>query len=155
MNKKEMLALGVFLVCVFLVGFILFSGLNTDVKIVVLESGRSIKADIPPNFSLVTTVVLMVLSFLCSGAFFYFVTDLSKKVSLSRKQRLSVDMLEGDEKKLYIFILEKPGCLQKDLVYELKMPKVKVTRILDKLTSKRLVKRVSYGKTNKIVPELY
>jgi len=42
------------------------------------------------------------------------------------------------------------NCLQKDLVYELGISKASVTRILDKLSDKNIVERVSYGKTNKV-----
>ncbi len=152
MNKKELLSLGVFLVSFFLIGFLLFSGVNTDVKIK-LEDGKVISSKIPINFGLLTTALLMILSAVASASLLYYLTDMSKKLSLSRKQQMSIRMLDGDLKKMYEFILEREFCLQKDLVYELGMPKVKVTRLLDKLTQKGLVKRISYGKTNKIVAE--
>ena len=118
-----------------------------------MEGGKSIKSEIPANFPILITLFLMMLSGVASCSFYYYMSDFSKKFSLSNKQRLSVNMLEGDVKKVYKYILEKQECLQKDLVYELQLPKAKVTRILDKLSQKGLVKRISYGKTNKIVIE--
>ena len=152
MNKKESIALGLFLVSFFLVGFVLFSGVNKDITIK-LENGKTINSVVPINFSLPVTIFLMVLAGIASTSFFYYITDLSKKISLTKQQRLNVNLLEGDVKKLYLFVLEKGECLQKDLVYELGLPKAKVTRILHKLDEKGLLKRISYGKTNKIVAE--
>lgn len=150
MNKKETLALGIFLVAVFLVGFIFFLGVNTDISIQ-LENGKTITATTPSNFSIGATVLLMLLSIVATSAFYYFFSDISKQMSLSRKQKLTADLLSGDEKKLYFFVLEKGECLQKDLIYELKFSKAKATRILDKLEQKKVIVRISYGKTNKIV----
>ena len=152
MNKKESIALGLFLVSFFLVGFVLFSGVNKDITIK-LENGKTINSVVPINFSLPVTIFLMVLAGIASTSFFYYITDLSKKISLTKQQRLNVNLLEGDVKKLYLFVLEKGECLQKDLVYELGLPKAKVTRILHNLDEKGLLKRISYGKTNKIVAE--
>ncbi len=152
MNKNESISLGLFLVSIFLIGIILFSGINTEVTIK-MEGGKSIKSEIPANFPIITTVFLMILSGITSCSFYYYISDFSKKVSLSNKQRLSVNMLEGDVKKVYTYLLEKQECLQKDIIYELKLPKAKVTRILDKLSQKGLVQRISYGKTNKIILE--
>ena len=126
--------------------------MNTDVSIK-LENGKVISSKVPINFSLVSVIFLMLLSSVGSASLLYYITDMSKKISLSRKQETSLRMLDGDTRKMYQFILEHDGCLQKDLIYELGFPKVKVTRILDKLTEKGLVKRISYGKTNKIVAE--
>jgi len=152
MNKKELLSLGLFLVSFFLIGFTIFSGINTEVKIK-LENDKTISSKVSANFSLFSTIFLMVLSAIGGTSLLYYITDMSKKMALSKKQQITVRMLEGDVKKMYLFILEKEECLQKDLVYELGMPKVKVTRLLDKLDQKGLVKRISYGKTNKIVAE--
>lgn len=149
MNKKESLSLGLFLVSFFLIGFVVFSGINTDVKIK-LEDDKVITQKIAPSYSLYSTIFLMALSALAGTSLLYYITDMSKKLNLSKKQETSLRMLEGDTRKMYQFILEKESVLQKDLVYELGFPKAKVTRLLDKLTQKGLVKRISYGKTNKI-----
>lgn len=150
MNKKETISLGLFLVSILLIGFILFSGINKEVTIK-MEGGKSFQSQIPANFSVTITLFLMILTGIASLSFYYYISDFSKKATLTNKQRLSIDMLEGDVKKVYLHILEKDECLQKDLVYGLELPKTKVTRILDKLEEKKLIRRVSYGNTNKVV----
>ena len=150
MNKKETISLGLFLVSILLIGFILFSGINKEVTIK-MENGKTFQSEIPANFSAPITLFLMILTGIASLSFYYYISDFSKKATLTNKQRLSVNMLEGDMKKIYLHILEKDECLQKDLVYELELPKTKVTRILDKLEEKKLIRRVSYGNTNKVV----
>ena len=59
-NKRELLALGLLLVSLFLIGFILFSAMNTDVSIK-LENGKVISSKVPVNFSLVSVIFLMLL----------------------------------------------------------------------------------------------
>lgn len=149
MNKKETLSLGVFLVSFLLIGLILFTGMNSEVTIK-LENGKTISSEIPSSFPITSTLMLMLFSATGAVSLFYFLTDLSKKITLTNKQGHTLSMLEGDLKKVYLFIAEKGEILQKDLVYELGMPKARVTRILDKLADKDLVQRISYGKTNKI-----
>jgi len=150
MNKKEFLSLGIFLVILFLIGMIFFVGINTDIQIQIQE-GKVINSKIPASFNLSTTIFLMFLSIIGTWSFIYFISDLSKNVSSNLKQKTILKVLSGDEKKMYHFILEKGECLQKDLIYELGFGKAKVTRVLDKLDQKGAVKRISYGKTNKII----
>lgn len=150
MNKREIISLGLFLVTILLIGFILFSGINKEV-IIKMENGKFFHSEIPANFSVPITIFLMILTGIASLSFYYYISDFSKKATLTNKQRLTINMLEGDIKKVYLHILEKEQCIQKDLVYELELPKTKVTRILDKLEEKKLIKRISYGNTNKVV----
>ena len=150
MNKKEILAIGGFFVSVLFIGYIFISGINSEISIT-LESGKIVKSHIPATFSLVNTIGLMLFSIFGTFCLNYFISDISKLVSLSKKQKLTVDLLSGDEKKMYLFVLEKGDCLQKDLIYELGFSKAKVTRVLDKLEMKKILDRLSYGKTNKIV----
>jgi len=150
MNKKEYLSLGVFLVSLFLIGFVFFLGINTDVNIQI-DKEKNISTKVPANFSILTTVFLMILTILATLSVSYYASDLSRNLNLNRKQKLTVNMLEGDEKRMYLFVLEKEECLQKDLVYELGFTKAKVTRVLDKLEQKKILVRISYGKTNKII----
>ncbi len=150
MNNKESIALGLCLVSIFLLVIILFAGVNKTV-VLKMESGKSITTSVPRHFSFPVTFLLMVLSAVAAVSFWYYASDYAKK--LSRKQHISAKLLEGDVRKMYMFILQKEEVLQKDLIYELGFPKAKVTRILDKLDQKGLVKRISYGKTNKIVAD--
>lgn len=150
MNKKEILAIGGFFVSVLFIGYIFISGISSEISIT-LESGKIVKSQIPATFTLINTLGLMFFSILGTFCLNYFMSDVSKLINLSRKQKLTVDLLSGDEKKMYLFVLEKVECLQKDLIYELGFSKAKVTRVLDKLERKKILVRVSYGKTNKIV----
>ena len=127
MNKKETISLGLFLISILLIGIILFSGINKEVTIKI-EGGKTFKSEIPANFPFPITIFLMILSAISSISFYYYISDFSKKAVLTNKQRLSLNMLEGDAKKIYLHLLEKDECLQKDLVYNLKLPKTKITR---------------------------
>jgi len=149
MNKREYLSLGIFLVTTFLLGVVLFSGMDSDVTIK-LENGKTVSSKIPASYSLLSVVVLMLLSGIASVSLGYYVSDLSKRITFSHKQETSLAMLDGDSKRVYQYVLEHENCLQKDLVYELGISKASVTRILDKLSDKNIVERVSYGKTNKV-----
>ncbi|MDP7115632.1 MAG: hypothetical protein QF632_04635 [Candidatus Woesearchaeota archaeon] len=152
MNKKEGMSLGIFLVSIFLIVIILFVGVNKEV-VVKIDNGKSIRAPVPRSFGPISTGFLMILSAAGGASLFYYFTDYSKKISLTKKQQVSANLLEGDVRKVYLYVLEHNPCLQKDLVYELQMPKAKVTRILHKLDQKGILKRISYGKTNKVVIE--
>jgi uncharacterized membrane protein len=66
-------------------------------------------------------------------------------------QKLTLRLLNGDERKLFRRIHEAGGeVLQKDLVAEGTFSKAKVTRLLDKLENKSLVVRERYGSTNRV-----
>lgn len=66
-------------------------------------------------------------------------------------QKLTLRLLNGDERKLFRRIYEAGGeVLQKDLVAEGTFSKAKVTRLLDKLENKGLVVRERYGSTNRV-----
>jgi len=149
MKNKETLSLGLFLVCVFLIGIILFSGLNREVNIT-LENGNVITSSVPINYSFAMVIFLIVLSCLGGISFYYYVNGLGKKIQLTKKQQLSVNLLEGSVKIIYLLLLEKGSMLQKDVVYESGFSKVKVSRILDQLDRKKLIRRISYGNTNKV-----
>jgi hypothetical protein len=67
------------------------------------------------------------------------------------KKKIAVDILQGDERKLYLLVCEKKEILQSELVLESGFSKVKVSRLLQKLEHKSLLKRKPYGNTNKII----
>ena len=77
-----------------------------------------------------------------------------EKSTSNRNAQIIGDMeLNGFENfRAYVreLILEKGECLQKDLIYELGFAKAKVTRVLDRLEQKKIIVRISYGKTNKV-----
>jgi uncharacterized membrane protein len=67
------------------------------------------------------------------------------------KRKVASDILEGDEKKIYLIVYEKKQILQSELVLESGLSKVKVSRLLQKLENKSLLIRKPYGNTNKVI----
>ncbi|AKB34270.1 TPA: MarR family transcriptional regulator [Methanosarcina acetivorans] len=67
------------------------------------------------------------------------------------KRKIASDLLEGDEKKIYLIVYEKKQILQSELVLESGLSKVKVSRLLQKLENKSLLIRKPYGNTNKVI----
>lgn len=67
------------------------------------------------------------------------------------KRKVASDILEGDEKKIYLIVYEKKEILQSELVLESGLSKVKVSRLLQKLESKSLLIKKPYGNTNKVM----
>lgn len=67
------------------------------------------------------------------------------------KRKIASDLLEGDERKIYLIVYEKKQILQSELVLESGLSKVKVSRLLQKLENKSLLIRKPYGNTNKVI----
>jgi uncharacterized membrane protein len=147
MKKLENISIGVFFISIFLIGIILFSSINEKI-IIKLEDNTEIIGNSP--FGLTQVLALMFLTFLATISIFYYLRETLSKKNLTDRQKISLNALEGDEKQVYEYLLKKEEAMQKDLVYELKFSKAKVSRILDKLESKNLIKRYSYGFSNKI-----
>lgn len=77
----------------------------------------------------------------------------SKEIGLTdtKKQKL-LESTEGEEQQIIQLIINKEGSIyQSDLVKELKLTKVKITRLLDKLEGKGLIERKRRGMTNVVV----
>ena len=149
MNKKEIIFTIFLFISLFSISFIFFS--NTITKIDVSVNGNTpIYVKVPAMFSMLQVIFLMILTFVGTTCFIYLYKDLSKLEKKTKKQKIASSVLEGDEKNLYRLILDKKEVLQKDLVYESRYPKAKVTRILEKLDSKQLIIRKPWGNTNKI-----
>ena len=74
-----------------------------------------------------------------------------KKITKENYQKV-MNTLDKDEKNILERIIESQGTIfQSELVDKTKFPKVKVTRILDKLEGKRLIERKRRGMTNVVV----
>ena len=70
---------------------------------------------------------------------------------LQSRDELVLRLLTGDERVLYKTIVDSGGtALQKDLIVKTKMSDAKVSRTIDKLIEKGLVKKERYGVTNRI-----
>jgi hypothetical protein len=62
-----------------------------------------------------------------------------------------ISYLKDDERKLYDIIVDRGGeVLQRDLVASGEFSKAKVTRLLDKLEGKELIRRERHGMTNMV-----
>ncbi len=151
-KKKENLSLGIFLVCMFLIGFIFFASLRNNLEVMSIY-GEKVLVSVSSYFTIASTIFLMLLSFVSAICVYFYFNVFSKDLILKRKQKTALNFLERDNKRVFEYLvnIENNECLQKDLIYELKINRVKLTRVLDYLTEKNLIKRISYGKTNKIV----
>lgn len=150
MNKKEMASFTGLVLGVFFLGFVFFSNMTTEVKVQMGSSAPTV-VKIPAMFSADQTVVLVFLSAFSTYCGVFFFSGLSKDLDISKKQKMALNVLDGDARKLYEHILAKGECLQSELVYEMGFSKAKVSRILDTLDQKGLVKRISFGQTNKVI----
>ena len=149
MNKKEIVHIILLAAALFSIAYIFFSNAITEVYVTV-EDGEPITIQVTEMYSSLQVIFLMLMSIIGTYSFVYLYRDLSKLDNQSKKQKLAGKMLEGDERKLYNIVLEKGEIKQKELVYESRFPKAKVTRMLAKLERKGLVSKNPYGNTNKI-----
>ena len=149
-SKKEILSLIVFIVSLFLVFTIIISQIQNEV-VVIIDGEHQIIESIPSNYSLLSVLFIIFFTILTTLSGFYFMNDMSKQFQLNSKQKVQLQLLEKDEKEVYMFIIQEGSVLQKDIVLELGINKVKVTRILDKLERRGVIQRLSYGNTNKII----
>ncbi len=149
MEKKEVVHIILLTVVLFSTAYIFFSNAITDVY-VTIEGGEPVAVQVTEMYSPMQVLLLMLLTAIGTYSFVYIYRDLSKLEDRSKKQKLATKLLEGDELRLYNFILKHKECLQKDLVYESGYAKAKVTRLLEKLDRKGLVDRRPYGNTNKV-----
>lgn len=147
MKKTETLALGIFFISIFLIGIILFNSLNEKI-VIQIDENTEIVSDSP--FGLTQVLVLMFLTLIGTVSIVYYLREIFSKKTITNKQKIVLNTLEGEEKKVYDYLIAKGDIMQRDLVYELKFSKAKVSRILDKLESKNLIKKYSYGFSNKI-----
>ena len=95
-------------------------------------------------------------SLLFVGGFFivFFVKD-GEVVKEKKKSKKKEDLkLDKYEEKIYDLLLAKDNSMyQSDLVKETGMTKVKITRVLDKMEAKKIVKRQRRGMTNIVILE--
>ncbi|MCH8520237.1 MAG: hypothetical protein LAT82_05790 [Nanoarchaeota archaeon] len=150
LSKKDILSLSIFIVSLFLVFTLIISQLQNEIVIIIDEENQIIES-IAPNYSLISVLSIIFFTILTTISGFYFLLDLSKNIELNSKQKVQLQLLDKEEREIYLFIIQRGSVLQKDIVLELGLSKVKVTRILDKLERRGVIQRLSYGNTNKIV----
>lgn len=101
-----------------------------------------------PLQSLFGIVIIVVLAFLS-----YSLIVSSRKITEVKEELAKkVSKLQGEERSIYNAIMEADGAmLQSEIVDKLKLSKVKVTRLLDKLEGKGLIERRRRGMTNLVL----
>ena len=68
----------------------------------------------------------------------------------TKKPKVNLSKLDKEEKQIYNIIKNHESIYQSDLTKETDFSKVKITRILDKLESKKIIERRRRGMTNVI-----
>lgn len=101
----------------------------------------------------VWVVIIAIASFgLFTGSILYYVVNkniIKEKKNIKDAIYRLLDFLENDEKRVMKFIIENSGKMhQSKIAKELKIDKVKVSRILNQLESKKFVSREKNGMTN-------
>ena len=67
-------------------------------------------------------------------------------------KEIDTSKLDEDEKKIYGLLKQNEGSMyQSDLIKETELSKVAITRILDKLESKKIIDRKRRGMTNIVI----
>lgn len=91
------------------------------------------------------------LAFLILGSSIYMIFMPVKKEEHVFKE-IDVSNLDDEERNIYRLLKEKGGsAYQSDLIRDTSFSKVKITRILDKMESKKLIERQRRGMTNIVV----
>jgi len=72
-----------------------------------------------------------------------------RKIKVSKKELVSKNLF-GDEKAIVEFLMERKSCWMKELVKELGVSKVRVSRKVRSLVEKGLVEKESFGRENRI-----
>lgn len=97
---------------------------------------------------------VFVLAFLMMGAAFYFlfVARLSQETVKLLSEPADISKLNEEEKKIYDLLnLHEGSMYQSDLIKETGFSKVYITRVLDKMESKKVLERKRRGMTNIVV----
>jgi hypothetical protein len=88
-------------------------------------------------------IYFILIIFIFGGISFYFI----KK---QNKQKKYTQNLDEEEKKIMKYLINKKECWTKDLIKELGISKVRLSRKTRKLVEKELIEKIPYGNENKI-----
>ena len=93
------------------------------------------------------------ISFLIIGSGAYLVwSPAVKKEDNPKVHKIDISAFDEDEKKIYELVSAKEGsAYQSDLIKELNISKVRMSRILDRLEGKGIIERKRRGMTNVVV----
>ena len=148
-NSNNNLSMIIFIICFMLIVYFLFT--NTNTIYILNQDNILIQNEVKFNYSIFEVIFLMILS---SIGFYNLINNYKFQknvIKKKKKEKQILNLLEKDELKIYKFLLEKNNEIyQKDLIYELGLNKVKITRVLNNLVKKNLIEKISYSNTNKI-----
>lgn len=131
---------------------------------IISETGETITSSNSSYFTLSTTILLMILSFIIGTSIIYlyykvsaqeltalfYERNNSEKIKTD-KFKLALNMLKGEDKEVFSAIItSKHGIKQNELGTRMSLTKVKITRILSRLESKKLITKSRQGLTNLI-----
>lgn len=86
------------------------------------------------------------------GGYLFFIPGATLSSSTSTAKKVNLSKLSADEKKVYNLLKENDNSMyQSDLIKETGFSKVKISRVLDKLSAKGLIDRKRRGMTNIVV----
>jgi hypothetical protein len=148
--RKQIVYMIFLFISLFSIAFIFFSNAITKID-VSIDGGTKEYVEIAAMYSITQVIFLMVLVFVATTCLLLVYIDFNKSDKTIKKRKNIGNLLEGEAKVLYEIIAEKGEILQKDLVFESGFSKVKVTRILRKLSDKQLIIMKPWGNTNKVL----
>jgi predicted transcriptional regulator len=130
----------------------------TPIQIIVSSEGQPIVVREFVTYTLIDVIVVVTSTIIVCMTSFYilFSTRLEGKAlnpsnSIESDIKFALRLLEGDQKKIFLLIVESGGSiLQSEIVEKSGFSNAKVTRILSELESKGLIIKRRYGMTNKI-----
>lgn len=138
-----------------LMGFIIFSFNQAMSEIVGMSCSHGPECPMWSTIEFQTNVSLGIMIFVIFlGIYLVFSKTESKNVDEKPKKDNSKIMnnLEGDEKLVMEKVIDSDGTIyQSQIVEDTGFPKVKVTRILDRLEGKGLIERRRRGMTNVVI----
>ncbi len=138
MEQSKKIIFGILLVSIFVL-IVSISSLYVQTEI---SSGNACGCFIPiPIFiPFIASIGLFI------GTIVYYL--LSPRFDRKVDKKSLLDFLEGEERKIFKIILEKPEINQAELVRESGLSKVKVSRVLKRFKSRGLVEKETIGKIN-------
>ena len=147
MNKKENLALGIFFISLFLIGFLIFNVISQQIIIKINDTKEVV---ITQPFNIVHVIAIIILTIAATISFYYYFGNLIQKKKESMKKNIVTQCLDENEKKIYELLNKKGDMIQHDISGELNFSKVKTSRIIEKMCKKGLIKKYRRGYSNKI-----
>ena len=130
----------------------------TPIQIIVSGEGQPIVVREFVTYTLIDVIMVVASTIIVCMTSFYILFStrfegeaLNPSNSIESDIKFALRLLEGDQKKIFLLIVESGGSiLQSEIVEKSGFSNAKVTRILSELESKGLIIKRRYGMTNKI-----